>query len=229
MVPNSDQSTNVEDTQDAEGPVPPATNDAPGAMDTAPAATDDGNAPEGDTTSPPETEIGETDPADGVEEEDPAPALAMVGTDGNDFMFGGMDDAVMFGGAGNDIMLAGGGDNALFGGAGNDILIGGTGTDRLDGGDGNDTLILGSGDTGIGGAGADIFMFHVWQSDDVTISDFDASEGDQLMILGAQNAGYTLTQNSNHTEVVFDTGLSVNYFGITVAEIEADPGLFGLA
>jgi len=108
------------------------------------------------------------------------------------------ETVTVFGGAGDDYMrawnnLAGvEGENRLFGGKGNDILSG----DNVFGGPGNDILIGqvargGSGNDTItnskfarGGAGADTFIFDdSLRLDDryYTISDFDPSEGDQIV------------------------------------------------
>lgn len=89
----------------------------------------------------------------------------ILGTQGNDFLYGGSGADKMKGGAGSDTLfgsarndsLAGGaGDDILYGEDGNDTLVGGAGADVLDGGAGNDKLDGGNGaDLLFGGAGDD--------------------------------------------------------------------------
>jgi Ca2+-binding RTX toxin-like protein/subtilisin-like proprotein convertase family protein len=78
---------------------------------------------------------------------------------GDDTLFGGAADDVLFGGGDNDTLIGREGDDYLEGGEGNDTLDGGLGDDYLEGGEGNDTLIGGLGnDILIGGAGNDIYV-----------------------------------------------------------------------
>ena len=68
------------------------------------------------------------------------------------------------------------------GGVGNDTLWGSNSNDTLDGGDGNDALFGGAGnDVLIGGAGADVFQI-TETSTSTLIKDFNALEGDQLVL-----------------------------------------------
>ena len=116
----------------------------------------------------------------------------IVGTAGNDTLFGGAGADTVAGGAGNDFLIGedGGdqlrgesGDDILFGRAGNDMLQGGDGLDSFFGEDGNDTLIGGAGiDNMLGGPGADIFWVgHVSGPHD-GIFDFNRAEGDRVQI-----------------------------------------------
>src|SRR5262245_7552274 len=82
------------------------------------------------------------------------PMAIIIGTNGDDKLFGtagndiiiGLDgNDLLSGGVGNDILLAGNGDDTLLGGSGNDILSGDNGDDTLDGGAGNDTILGGNG------------------------------------------------------------------------------------
>lgn len=89
----------------------------------------------------------------------------VLGTAGNDSLFGqsrneriigGDGNDTIFGNGGADILLGGNGNDALFGGSDNDILDGGTGNDTLYGNGGNDILRGGTGnDLIFGGSGAD--------------------------------------------------------------------------
>jgi Ca2+-binding RTX toxin-like protein len=63
-----------------------------------------------------------------------------------------------------------------------DLLIGTESSDLIEGGGGNDTIISGAGvDTLTGGHGADTFVFNA-DTQDVTITDFNASEGDHIQL-----------------------------------------------
>jgi Ca2+-binding RTX toxin-like protein len=83
-------------------------------------------------------------------------AKALVGTIGNDVIFGYAANDTLSGGDGNDNLSAQAGNDIVNGDQGNDILDGGTGNDSLDGGDGVDQLNGGIGaDVLVGGAGND--------------------------------------------------------------------------
>jgi Ca2+-binding RTX toxin-like protein len=89
------------------------------------------------------------------------------GLGGSDTLFGGVRGDLLEGGDGNDV---------LYGQGGRDTLVGGTGADRLVGGPGADSLN--------GGAGPDRFVFrHVTDHGD-RIADFNAAEGDRLVLTG---------------------------------------------
>ena len=121
----------------------------------------------------------------------------IAGLGGDDFIDGRENDDVLFGGEGNDTILGASGNDTLDGGAGDDELVG------------DDPFDLSGSDTLTGGEGADDFVFFVNDGlivlepeleddrraenfvviDDViratdTITDFDASEGDQIVVQG---------------------------------------------
>lgn len=110
---------------------------------------------------------------------------------GNGRVYGGAGNDTIWGGRGNDLIRTGGGhneawggrgDDTIHGGAGNNTLGGGEGDDLIFGGSGNDTIYGGPGDDTLhGGAGADTFVFYRNQ-DTNRIMDFDASEGDTLLL-----------------------------------------------
>jgi Ca2+-binding RTX toxin-like protein len=90
----------------------------------------------------------------------------VIGTSGNDELYGNSYANVLIGGAGNDYIDGREGDdtiygisgnNKLFGSAGADTIYGGTGNDTLSGGADNDILdgSLGGNNTYIGGTGDD--------------------------------------------------------------------------
>ena len=67
------------------------------------------------------------------------------GRDGDDYLIGGNLADTIYGGNGNDVILGMDGNDLLMGDTGNDILEGGDGRDRLYAGDGNDSLCGGTG------------------------------------------------------------------------------------
>ncbi|MGE4311485.1 calcium-binding protein [Desulfovibrio sp.] len=80
-------------------------------------------------------------------------------TDGNDWLYGGAGDDVLFGMGGNDHLYGGAGNDMLFGGSGDDYLDGGAGKDSLFGGTGNDIIVYDQTDILVdGGAGIDFLV-----------------------------------------------------------------------
>ncbi|MFO0291132.1 MAG: beta strand repeat-containing protein, partial [bacterium] len=107
----------------------------------------------------------------------------LVGGDGNDSLTGS---------AGNNQLDGGDGNDTLTGLQGTDFLDGGTGADSLSGGSGSDTLIGGAGnDTLIGGTTADRFVFNNPTEGLDTITDFNVSEGDAIVVSSAGFGGLT--------------------------------------
>jgi len=81
---------------------------------------------------------------------------------------------IINGNTGNNSLQGLNGNDQLFGQAGNDTLSGGGGSDQLVGGAGNDQLT--------GNAGADWFILNSVSEKVDTITDFKASESDQIRI-----------------------------------------------
>ena len=80
-------------------------------------------------------------------------------SDGDDWLFGGEGNDVLFGLGGNDHLYGGSGDDVLFGGSGDDYLDGGEGRDILFGGSGNDIIKYDSTDFLVdGGDGIDFLI-----------------------------------------------------------------------
>lgn len=89
----------------------------------------------------------------------------IVGLGGNDTIYGGNSNDTICGGSGNDTITGGNGNDTLLGGFGDDMikghnghdaLFGENGNDVMDGGNGDDTLSGGNGnETMYGGAGHD--------------------------------------------------------------------------
>ncbi|MGV6847921.1 MAG: calcium-binding protein [Marinibacterium sp.] len=131
----------------------------------------------------------------------------LVGTAGEDGIFGlAGDDTITvgagdfgFGGAGSDTLNSAGGGNESYGGFGADtlngddkrnLLDGGQGFDTLIGGGGNDVLIGGAGvDTLEGGTGADDFVFMTGDGLDI-IRDFE-NDIDEILLDQALAGGLT--------------------------------------
>ncbi|MCF3643255.1 type I secretion C-terminal target domain-containing protein [Rhizobium sp. TRM95111] len=155
----------------------------------------------------------------------------ITGTTKADVFFGGGNDDKLYGGGGKDTLSGDAGDDKLFGEAGDDTLNGGGGKDKLVGGDGNDTLNGGGGNDKLlagggndtlnggagkdllqGNAGADTFVFsaagHSSSAARDTITDFDASEGDQidLTALGVAAGDIGFSDSGTNTIVTVDVG-----------------------
>ena len=90
-------------------------------------------------------------------------------SDGNDWLFGGEGNDVLFGLGGNDHLYGGPGNDILFGGSGDDYLDGGAGRDMLFGGSGNDIIKYDATDFLVdGGDGID---FLITDNKDLTLDD----------------------------------------------------------
>ena len=116
-----------------------------------------------------------------------APALTLVGTDGNDTMFGGSQADTLFGNLGNDIIEGGQGDDELDGGLGNDTYVFnlGDGKDAITDFDPNvsniDTIRFGNGitdaDIQIEGVNNDLVISINNGTDSITIIDWFDPQG----------------------------------------------------
>ena len=83
----------------------------------------------------------------------------------------------------NDVINGQGGNDSIDGKSGNDLLRGDAGNDTLVGGAGNDTLVGGAGnDTLVGGAGSDRFVYNTSGLGNDTITDFNNSQGDKIVL-----------------------------------------------
>ncbi|MBC6438307.1 MAG: hypothetical protein GDA52_09285 [Rhodobacteraceae bacterium] len=169
-----------------------------------------------------------------------AGANRLDGGDGDDVLNGGLEADTLHGDAGNDSLRGDGGDDALHGGAdddtlvggaGNDALHGGAGNDSLSGNTGNDTLDGGAGnDTLTGSAGADHFRFLESGSGADTITDFDASQGDKIILDEGAFANFAAVQAaaSGDTDAVINLGSesSITITGIAASALTADMFMF---
>ena len=114
-------------------------------------------------------------------------------SDGDDWLFGGEGNDVLFGLGGNDHLYGGSGDDVLFGGSGNDHLYGGSGNDILFGGSGDDYLDGGEGrDILFGGSGNDIIKYDS--------SDFLVDGGDGIDFLITDNKDLSLDELLENTD-----------------------------
>jgi uncharacterized protein len=126
----------------------------------------------------------------------------IVGTPGDDVIYGGNGaDVIMglggndiiYGGNGNDIICGDSGNDTIYGGNGKDSLFGNSGDDTLDGGNGDDTLTGGAGnDTLTGSNGYDVLTGNSG-NDSLT-----GDNGDDLLDGGADN-DVLVGKNGNDT------------------------------
>jgi large repetitive protein len=110
-----------------------------------------------------------------------APGTTLDGGDGDDSLVGD---------SGGDHLLGGMGADWLYGRAGDDMLDGGAGVDRLVGGRGADQLT--------GGSGADAFWLDAPADGTDIFSDFNAAEGDKVVLSAA---GFGLSAGADLSEL----------------------------
>jgi len=128
---------------------------------------------------------------------------SLSGSHGNDLLHGGEGNDRLSGSDGNDQLNGGIGDDRLDGGNQDDVLIDGHGKDDLRGGNGNDALYAvadGANDLLYGGKGADSYHFQAEAQGigEDLIKGFSSSEGDSLVIGGA-DVSYELLQINSYT------------------------------
>ena len=122
-------------------------------------------------------------------------AQVMLGTGGDDLIFGNVLGNTIDGLAGADEIHAGGGDDVVSGGAGDDRLFGEDGNDRLVGGGGDDLLDGGTGaDHMTGGTGDDTYV--VDDASDVVVE--AAGEGFDTI---QSTVSYALSANVEQLEL----------------------------
>ena len=112
----------------------------------------------------------------------------LTGSAFDDALYGDDTDNMLQGGLGADTLVGRDGADHLQGGVGDDILNGGAGADTLSGGSGFDLLLGGAGnDLLSGGESADRFVFQDGFGDD-TLSDFDALDAMEQLVLSSLTA-----------------------------------------
>lgn len=103
----------------------------------------------------------------------------IYGGDGNDMLFGLGGEDEMHGGDGDDMLLGGSGDDTLDGGRGDDYLSGGDGEDTVNGGEGVDIIRYASEDTIDGGESIDILSGTI---DDGSLADISNVSNVELFL-----------------------------------------------
>lgn len=146
------------------------------------------------------------------------------GGEGDDWVVGGQDQDRLYGGAGSDLVYGNLGNDTCFGEAGADTVRGGQGNDLLFGGSGNDFLSGDRGDdTVAGGSGADVF--HASRDAGLDrIVDFNAGEGDRLMIDVGET--YSISQLGADA-VVAVSGTQIVLVGVNAASLGSNVIFFG--
>ena len=124
----------------------------------------------------------------------------ILGTSGNDTLYGWAQGGNASSTSGNDTLTGGAGNDKLFGGTANDSLIGGTGNDSLDGGTGSDKLN--------GGTGNDIYVINTTSDiiTEATGAGTDTVRSSVTYTLGANLENLTLTGTGS----INGTGNSLN-------------------
>ena len=160
-------------------------------------------------------------------------------SDGDDWLFGGEGNDVLFGLGGNDHLYGGSGDDILFGGSGDDYLDGGAGHDRLFGGSGNDIIKYDSTDFLVdGGDGID---FLITDNKDLTLDDLlrntDPNNGpivQNVEVLISGDDALSLTDTAGLKQYGIELGLDGDKETLTLSDawtqqgdafVNADAGL----
>lgn len=142
----------------------------------------------------------------------------IFGGQGNDVVYGGRDQDTVAGNLGNDTVYGDLGNDTVYGGQGDDLVYGGRGDDLVSGDLGNDTLVGGFGNDWLAGrAGADVFVFEAGQGDDVIV-DFNAAEGDRLVLSGQT---YTTAEVNGSEVLTLSGGGTITLLGVATAPLEA--------
>lgn len=168
----------------------------------------------------------------------------ILGTSGNDTIYGTANDDLIRGLAGNDYLSGEAGHDTIYGDAGadtlkgrdgNDLLYGGDGADYLEGNNGNDILYGGLGvDTLKGSSGVDTFVFQSIGDAGDTIQDYSYSSGEKIDISDLL-AGYNaptddisdfvqITDNGTNSFLAVDVDGGANNF-VQIATLSAIIGL----
>jgi Ca2+-binding RTX toxin-like protein len=145
----------------------------------------------------------------------------------------------LHGGAGNDT-LHGVGNGFLGGDDGDDTLIAGSTAsgngDDLEGGAGNDTLVSGQGSDFLsGGDGADTFVFKASDGGNSHDTVFDFVGGTDVVDLVGVGPNFALAAHlTDHPEagvvtLTLDNGATINFAGLTAAELEAHASDFHIS
>lgn len=125
----------------------------------------------------------------------------IIGTDDDDYIYGGKGRDTLNGGKGNDSLEGGAGNDKLYGGTGKDTLWGGAGDDQLTGGGAADTFIYNA-------DGNDRITDYVWGTDKIvclegTITNAAAVGSDVVFTMSNGNT-LTLANASGKSAQVVD-------------------------
>ena len=144
----------------------------------------------------------------------------IFGFRGDDAIFAGSGNDTVFGGRGDDLIDGGKGNDWLFGQKGNDALVGGEGNDDLSGGQGRDLLLGGAGRDNLSGdEGNDKFLFrkgmgvdtieHLDAGDRIDIRDFHVASF-QSLLASARQVGHDVQIDLGNGDklVIEDTRIS---------------------
>ena len=147
--------------------------------------------------------------------------IEVVGTTGDDTLFGSALNDSLNGNAGADTLFGAAGEDLLIGGRGDDNLVADAGSDRLYGGKGDDQLW--------GGLDADKFIFGSGFGSDTgadTIHDFE--DGIDLIQIKKSASGFAdlnVTQAGNDVLISYQSS-SITLIDTDVADITQDDFLF---
>ncbi|HMB24236.1 MAG TPA: ExeM/NucH family extracellular endonuclease, partial [Anaerolineales bacterium] len=126
-------------------------------------------------------------------------AATIVGTTGDDVLYGTNAADVIVGLGGNDTIYGGNGNDVICGGVGNDNISGGNGNDTILGGDGDDTLNGGNGNDSLSGE-AGIDTLNGANGDD-TLSGGDGNDS-----LNGANGNDTLNGGADNDQLLGGNG-----------------------
>jgi Ca2+-binding RTX toxin-like protein len=148
---------------------------------------------------------------------------------GDDRIFGGNQDDVIYGGAGNDTITGNNGNDLLFGESGannisgdngDDVIYGGADSDTINGDRGSDTLFGGAGNDNLnGGHGADILF------GGIGLDTLIGGGGNDTINLGVDGATDTIFYNSSNGSETIDrflTGIGgdiISFSGIPAIDV----------
>lgn len=135
----------------------------------------------------------------------------LIGSAGNDLLWGNRFENEIHGGDGNDYLNGGGvsGSDRLFGDGGDDLLFGGTGNDQLTGGAGADSFMFDGSQSG--NSGQDVILDYEEGADQLV---FTLTAAEPVWSAGSYNGTASLV-------ATYGSGYSVTLVGITnVAQVD---------
>ncbi|WP_170419562.1 cadherin-like domain-containing protein [Ruegeria atlantica] len=159
----------------------------------------------------------------------------VIGSSGNDVLFGSSESNELTGGGGNDRIFAAEGNDYLNGGAGNDELTGGAGLDVLEGGAGDDMLFGRNGDDTLnggigddilsGGNNSDTFVFASGDGRD-RIVDFEVGVDLIRITSGVRFEDLVFANGASGVSINYGTGDQIVVEGIDLDRLDEDDFAF---